>query len=153
MWNVVRHASIVSHSHADLQLLELVKCHLSLAQKDQRGLCLAMQDYVSSDNFESCYWFWPVITALANSCGNLPLLPCGCGQSIMLVYFQYNVQSDQLIVSLSLGKITIEPFYSMCTYVIAPNVGFPVTIIRTSFTCTLCEMEGDWLKWDLTPIK
>ena len=59
------------------------------------------------------------------------------------MYFQYNVQSDQLIVSLSLEKITIEPFYSMRTYVIAPNVGFPVTIIRTSFTCTLCEMEGD----------
>ena len=36
------HASIVSHSHADPQLLELLKCHLSFAQKDQRGLCLAM---------------------------------------------------------------------------------------------------------------
>ena len=49
----------------------------------------------------------------------------------MLVYFQYNVQLNQLIVSLSLGKITIEPFYSMRTYVIAPNVGFPVTIIQS----------------------
>ena len=43
------------------------------------------------------------------------------------MYFRYNVQNDQLIVSLSLGKIAIEPFYSMCVYVIAPNVGSPVT--------------------------